>query len=162
MQQALAASFSRELREFSRKRRTIRRTWRTFWRYSTRLAAGHRGLGSAVRDYEGRYPGYGPGGWESGRLIVSSRRKRKRDRRKAEATANLLNPQGGWGESTKADLLLIRQAIREDWPVPDDVRRAIIDELFQEVDTDCSDVRRFIAIVRVILAMAKANINASS
>ncbi len=93
---------------------------------------------------------------------MSSRRKRKRERRIAEATANLLNPQGGWGESTKADLLLIRQAIREDWPVPDDVRRAIIEELFQEVDTDCSDVRRFLAIVRVFLAMVKANIDASS
>ncbi len=46
--------------------------------------------------------------------------------------------------------------------MPDDVRRAIIEELFQEVDTDCSDVRRFLAIVRVILAMVKANIDASS
>jgi len=96
---------------------------------------------------------------------VSSRRKRKRERRIAEATANFLNSQGGWGQgtpTTNADLLLIRQAIREDWPVPDDVRRAIIEELFQEVDTDCSDVRRFLAIVRVILAMVKANIDASS
>ena len=93
---------------------------------------------------------------------MSSRRKRKRERRTAEATAKFLVPQGGWGEFTKADLLLIRQAIREDWPVPDDVRRAIIEELFQEVDTDCSDVRRFLAIVRVFLAMVKANIDASS
>jgi len=93
---------------------------------------------------------------------VSSRRKRKRERHKTEATANLLNPQGGWGECTKADLLLIRQAIREDWPVPDDVRRSIIEELFQEVSTDCSDVRRFVAIVRVFLAMVKGNIDASS
>jgi len=46
--------------------------------------------------------------------------------------------------------------------VPDDVRRAIIEELFQEVDTDSSDVRRFLAIVQVFLAMAKANIDASS
>jgi len=93
---------------------------------------------------------------------MQSRRKRKRERRIAEATANLLNPQGGWGECTKADLLLIRQAIRENWPVPNDVRRAIIEELFQEVDTDCSDVRRFLAIMRVFLAMVKANIDASS
>ena len=93
---------------------------------------------------------------------MSSRRKRKRERHKAEATANLLNPQRDWGESTKADLLLIRQAIREDWPVPDDVRRAIIEELFQEVDTDSSDVRRFLAVARVFLAMVKANIDANS
>ena len=57
---------------------------------------------------------------------------------------------------------LVRQAIREDWPVPDDVRRAIIEELFQEVDSDCSDVRRFLAITRVIMAMSKANIDTSS
>ncbi|MCH7752285.1 MAG: hypothetical protein IH898_09050 [Planctomycetes bacterium] len=46
--------------------------------------------------------------------------------------------------------------------MPDDVRRAIIEELFQEVDTDSSDVRRFLAIARVFLAMVKANIDASS
>ena len=77
------------------------------------------------------------------------------------------DPGNRWGlgegtPTTNADLLLIRQAIREDWPVPDDARRAIIEELFQEVDTDCSDVRRFLAIVRVFLAMVKANIDASS
>ena len=95
---------------------------------------------------------------------MSSRRKRKRERHKAEATAKIPKTSGGWGQgtpTTNADLLLIRQAIREDWPVPDDVRRAIIEELFQEVDTDSSDVRRFLAIARVILAMVKANIDAS-
>ena len=96
---------------------------------------------------------------------MSSRRKRKRERRIAEATAKIPGTAGGWGQgtpTTNADLLLIRQAIREDWPVPDDVRRAIMEELFQEVDTDSSDVRRFLAIMRVFLAMAKANVDASS
>ncbi len=96
---------------------------------------------------------------------MPSRWKRKRERRIAEATAKAPGTCGGWGQgtpTTNADLLLVRQAIREDWPVPDDVRRAIIEELFQEVDTDCSDVRRFVAIVRVFLAMVKANIDASS
>ena len=123
------------------------------------------GVAGTTRGNEGRHLGYGSCGWESGRLIVSSRRKRKRGRRIAEATAIPLEPVGGWGQglpTTNAELLLIRQAIQEDWPVPDDVRRAIIEELFQAVDTDCSDVRRFIAIVRVILAMGKANIEASS
>jgi hypothetical protein len=96
---------------------------------------------------------------------VASRRKRKRERRRAEATAKAPGTRGGWGQgapTTKANLLLVRQAIRENWPMPDDVRRAIIEELFQEVDTDSSDVRRFLAIMRVILAMVKANIDASS
>ena len=96
---------------------------------------------------------------------MSSRRKRKRERRTAEATAKAPGTCAGWGQdtpTTNADLLLIRQAIREDWPVPEDVRRAIIEELFQEVDTDSSDVLRFVAIVRVILAMVKDNIDASS
>ncbi len=93
---------------------------------------------------------------------MQSRRKRKRERRKAEATAKFLVPGVGWGESTKAELLLIRQAIQEGWPVPDNVRRAIIEELFQEVGPDSSDVRRFLAITKVFLAMTQANIDASS
>jgi hypothetical protein len=89
---------------------------------------------------------------------MPSRRKRKRGRREAEATAKT---PGGWGQgapTTNADLLLVRQAIREDWPVPDEVRRAITEELLQEVGTDANnvDVRRFVAIARVILAMARA------
>ena len=74
-----------------------------------------------------------------------SRRKRKRERRlaaKAECRGDRPEaPSGetGWGvggrfpgicdEASRSDLLLLRRAIREDWPVSPDRRLQILDEV---------------------------------
>lgn len=92
---------------------------------------------------------------------MPSRRKRKRQRRNAEATANCPETRGGWGQglpTTLSDLVLLRRAINEDWPVPANVQRAIVGELETEINSP--DVRRSISVVRTFLAMQDANIRA--
>ena len=92
---------------------------------------------------------------------MPSRRKRKRERRNAEATANSPNTLGGWGDSLPtmlADLVMLRRAVNEDWPVPANVRQAVIDELKDELET--SDPRRVLSAVRLVLAMESANVRA--
>jgi len=92
---------------------------------------------------------------------MTSRRKRKRERRKTEATAQRPETPGGWGQglrNTLCDLVLLRRAINEDWPVPCDVRRAIVGEL--ECDIESPDVRRRLSAARSFLAMEGANIRA--
>ena len=58
------------------------------------------------------------------------------------------------------DLALLRRAINEDWPVPDNVRRAIVGELVDE--TESSDGRRKLSVVLSFLAMHGANVRAES
>jgi hypothetical protein len=60
--------------------------------------------------------------------------------------------------ATLADLVLLRRAINEDWPVPADVRQSIVDELEAEIKSP--DVRRCLSVVRTFLAMESANIRA--
>ena len=63
---------------------------------------------------------------------MSSRRKRKRCRLLAEATAHAPKTRGGWGQgvpTTLSDLIWLRRAIREAWLVPAHVREAIVNEL---------------------------------
>ena len=94
---------------------------------------------------------------------MPSRRKRKRERQKVEATASSPGTCGGWGGGvpTKlADLVLLRQAINEDWPVSSRVRQAIIDEFTAEIDTP--DVRRSLSVARSFLTMESANIRAET
>ena len=92
---------------------------------------------------------------------MPSRRKRKRERRKAEATARCPGTLGGWGQglpTSLADLVLLRRAINENWPVPENVRRAIIGELESEIGH--SDGRRSLSIARSFIDMEGANIRA--
>ena len=94
---------------------------------------------------------------------MPSRRKRKRERSKAEATAHSPGTCGGWGNglpTTLSDLVMLRSAINEDWPVPDNVRQAICVELGQE-DIESSELRRVISIVRTYLTMDRANMRAT-
>lgn len=56
---------------------------------------------------------------------------------------------------SRADLLMVRQAIREGWPVPEAVRLAVIDDVCDVALA--GDPRRAIAAVRVILAMEDDN-----
>ena len=81
---------------------------------------------------------------------MPSRKKRKRDRRQAEATAQAPKTQGGLPTS-RGDLVLLQQAINEDWPVPRNVRGAIATELSDEIDSP--DVRRFLAVTKVFLVL---------
>ncbi len=57
--------------------------------------------------------------------------------------------------TTRAGLVLLRRAINEDWPVPYDVRKAIVDKLSRDID-QVSDVRRFMGVVEVFAAMRSA------
>ena len=91
---------------------------------------------------------------------MPSRKKRKRYRQKlAAATAKVPSSCGGWGHglpTTLDDLVLLRRAINEDWPVPPNVRQTIVDELAGEVDPP--NVRRAFAVIRTFLTMDRANL----
>ena len=68
---------------------------------------------------------------------------------------------GGWGAgapTSLSDLVLLRRAINEDWPIPDNVRRAIVGELEDEIESP--DVRRLLSVARSFLAMDSSNIRA--
>lgn len=92
---------------------------------------------------------------------MPSRRKRKRQRRNAEATAKGPGTCRGWGQgapTSLSDLVLLRRAINENWPVPYNVRLAIVGELEAEIESP--DVRRVLSVARSFLAMEGANIRA--
>ena len=89
-----------------------------------------------------------------------SRRKRKRLRRKAEATANGPETQGGWGPGapvSRSDLALLRTAVRERWPVSAEIRSEILNRLFAELES--LDVRMTLAVAKTLVAMDAANMN---
>lgn len=89
---------------------------------------------------------------------MPSRKKRKRYRQRAEATARA-KPRGGWGQGlpiSRSDLVLLRKAINADWPVADEVRPLIVDDVCQMFDHDKN--RYALAAIRTVLAMEAANI----
>lgn len=89
---------------------------------------------------------------------MPSRRKRKRERRKAEATAGCPKPLGGWGPGAPVsgpDLLLLRTAIRQGWPVSQAVREQILNRLLPELET--ASARRVNDLARTFLEMDAAN-----
>jgi hypothetical protein len=97
---------------------------------------------------------------------MSSRRKRKRDRQHAEATAVAPRTCGGWGQGVPTslkDLVWLRRAIKEGWPVRQEIRDAIVDELVGDLRLDLSDEeagdfgRDAISRVRCIVAMEGVN-----
>jgi hypothetical protein len=51
---------------------------------------------------------------------------------------------------------MLRLAINQDWPIPDDVRSAIVGELAGEIQS--ADVRRRLSVFRCFLAMQWANL----
>jgi len=90
-----------------------------------------------------------------------SRKKRKRNHRRlqVEAIARSPQPRGGWGQGTsvtRGDLLLVRQAIREGWPVSAEVKRLVADDVWRAFDADES-LRLLIAIARTAVAMEGVN-----
>ena len=88
---------------------------------------------------------------------MPSRKKRKRDRRRAEATAEAPVLKGGWGKGSDlrpGDLLLIRRAVREGWPTPP----AVCDAIIRDVVTaalEAEKPRLTLAAVRVCIDVVK-------
>lgn len=93
---------------------------------------------------------------------MPSRQKRKRARRRAEATASNPHSAGGWGHGlpvSRSDLLLVRKAIRLGWPVPARVRQAVVEDVCDAAMGD--DLRRSLAAVRVLLDCEDDNYRAT-
>jgi len=90
-------------------------------------------------------------------MTGQSRRKRKRDRRRAEATARVPFWQGVSGgdapELSLADLALIRQAAAQGWDVPAHQHQPIVEAVFAGLTPEAAP-RRSVAIVRTALAMS--------
>ncbi|WP_428305572.1 hypothetical protein [Lacipirellula sp.] len=90
---------------------------------------------------------------------MPSRKKRKRDRRRAEATAEAPAVRGGWGRGSEirpADLLLIRQAVREGWLVPQARAEALINDVVVSASKADDKPRLQIVAVRVVIDIVKA------
>ncbi len=90
-----------------------------------------------------------------------SRRSRKRHRRNiAEATARAPQLRGGWGQGSEiraSDLLLIRRAVREDWPVPQAESEALIGDVVLSAARADDKPRLQIAAVRVVIDVVKSH-----
>lgn len=101
---------------------------------------------------------------------MASRRVRKRHRRLAKAARrgdrDATSPGGRgeliglWCEATRGELVMLRGAIRQGWPVPAHRRRRISKEInatmMRLVPAD--DARHIMAIARLYLAMDRANL----
>jgi hypothetical protein len=99
-----------------------------------------------------------------GERNMPSRRRRKRYRRRAEkhgfvhiADNPLLGGVGGrlcgdWANASRSDLLLLRKAIKEDWPVPVERRRPLLDAVFAQLSREDISVRLALAIIQVAVA----------
>lgn len=102
---------------------------------------------------------------------IRSRRNRNRPRINAAATAESVqgvrareNQGGGWENRrtlidvrTAGDVQLLRQAVREGWPVLPEKRRQIVEHVFDVAMTDERD-RMAIRCARLLVAMEAANI----
>ena len=99
---------------------------------------------------------------------MASRRQRKRKRLEVEpstsageATAKTPGFAGGWGRGLprqRGDLAMIRRAVREGWETPQSVKDRVMDELMREFEA--ADDRQAIRIVRLFIAIDRANIDA--
>ncbi|HEY1599470.1 MAG TPA: hypothetical protein VGG64_07705 [Pirellulales bacterium] len=91
---------------------------------------------------------------------MTSRRKRKRERRRAEATAGprLL---GGWGSRTltPGDCSLVGRAIRAGWLEPDAKGQAIFEHVLAAALAPNAHPRVQLAGCRVAIAAEQANID---
>ena len=79
----------------------------------------------------------------------------------AEATALGSRIAGGWGRGAPvrpADLLFVRQAIREDWDVPQGVRGAVVRDVTALLDDPATRARMLNATTWALLAMEQDNL----
>lgn len=103
-----------------------------------------------------------PGYWSAGEGRRSkSRSKRKRDRRRAEATAPSPKIKGGWGHGlpvSNSDLLLVRRAIRDKWPVSQCVRDLVVEDVTHVALGEANlSSSRLISAVTVLISMEEAD-----
>ena len=94
-------------------------------------------------------------------MTGQSRKKRQRCRRRelAEAIAYCPKTSGGWGqglEVSRSDLLLVRRAIREGWPVSAEAKRFVVADVCRVFDTTQSP-RMLAAAAWAVVAMEGAN-----
>jgi hypothetical protein len=92
---------------------------------------------------------------------MPSRKARKRYRREvlAEATGKRPGSAGGWGRGVpvdRADIAMIRRAIREGWLVPDSTKSRAIDDLMKAFET--AKPRQAIVIAKLFLLMDERNL----
>ena len=91
---------------------------------------------------------------------MPSRTKRKRYRRQlAKATVFAPATLGGWGQNAplrRSDWLIVRQAIRERWPVPESVKREIISGVDRVLSDPTAEFRWQAAAVKLVLTMSEA------
>jgi hypothetical protein len=104
---------------------------------------------------------------------MSSRRKRKRERRQADDAGlrgdrekSLPSPPpappyservretlcADWTTASRSDLLLFRKAIKEDWPIPFERRRPLMATALSPLSRKDTPFRRVLAIARLALA----------
>jgi hypothetical protein len=66
-----------------------------------------------------------------------------------------------WAEASRADLLLLRRAIREGWPVADHIRPIIVEAIMSKLDTEApDDPLMAIAVAKIVIAADNADIDA--
>jgi hypothetical protein len=89
---------------------------------------------------------------------MSARRKRQRERRRQPDTspASGQDRPGLWSDASLADLRLLRRAIREGWPVPEERRPGIIAEVSPLIGAE--QARVAIAAAWVFLEADHANL----
>lgn len=86
---------------------------------------------------------------------MESRRKRKRGRRSKRARANA-GLRGDWANASRSDLVLLRTAIHNGWPIPDSHKGPLLEAIRPLLET--SDERLGLAVVKVFLAASEANV----
>jgi hypothetical protein len=64
-----------------------------------------------------------------------------------------------WAEASRSELVLLRCAIRERWPVPEERCGPILQEVFSRFHTKDTPVRVLVAIARVFLAADQDNLD---
>lgn len=88
---------------------------------------------------------------------MPSRKKRKRDRRRAEATAlSVPSSSGGWGKEyplKPGDIRLAARAVRNGWPTPFASQRAVSEAVVAAMDADEAPTRIVLAGARFALAV---------
>jgi hypothetical protein len=63
-----------------------------------------------------------------------------------------------WSSASRSDLRLLRRAIRQDWPVPEERRQSLLDEVFPLIHR--GDTRLAIAVAWVLVEAEAANMRA--
>jgi hypothetical protein len=93
---------------------------------------------------------------------MSSRRRRQRQRRQqpppGSPAADGQEHTGLWSDASLSELRLLRRAIRADWPIPDERRDGLIEEVSSLIDSDRARVA--ISVAWVYIEADRANLRA--